>query len=211
MPPSGTGRAGCGERGREPPLFFAYWLASAWIGSKTPTAGWRAMSSDMRVRSTERRRSRRRKPSLVAFWGLLLGIMPLRAGGVTRGKGPLRRLGLGPLGYRLSESPSLARGADLRGAEGTARRLERHVREAIGARARGRGSSRGLVLHAVDLTDHEEQHEGHDQEVDEAIEEDAVLDDRRAGVDSFVERGVVGGREIEEQVGEVHALQEEAD
>lgn len=66
---------------------FPYWLASAWMGSKTPIAGWRAMSSDTTVTRTERSSKRRRKPSLTALRGLVFGgSVPLRMETADRSK-----------------------------------------------------------------------------------------------------------------------------
>ena len=74
-------------------------------------------------------------------------------------------------------------------------------------RGRGGGLGRLLATHLVDALDQQEDHKGHDQELDQGVDEGAVLD--RHLLDGFGRR--IFGHQDPLQLGEVHLAQQQAD
>lgn len=102
----------------------------------------------------------------------------------------------------------------LRGAVAAAGGLDRDLHLAEGAvldRRRGRRRRLLLPLQAVDRPDQKEDREGHDDEVDHRVDEDADVERGRTGLLGRSQVRIVAAGQGDEEIGEVDAAQQDAD
>ena len=92
----------------------------------------------------------------------------------------------------------------------TAPRPQRDAHGAVAALLRG-GGRRRLRKQAIDLLDDDEHGERDDQKVDHGVDEEPVVEGRRARGLGGRERGERLAAQIDEQVGEVDAAEQETD
>src|ERR1039458_251479 len=92
----------------------------------------------------------------------------------------------------------------LRRAIRTPRRLDRNRRTAEQTFLRSRRGQRRLTLHPISLLNHQKDDKRHDQKFHYRIQEQSILDGRRARFVRCIERCIMPAREIDEEILEVH-------
>jgi hypothetical protein len=84
------------------------------------------------------------------------------------------------------------------------------VRAFLGGGGGGSGGG-GRLVQAVDGLHHEENRQAHDDEVDDGVDEHAVIDGGRPGLLGRRQAGVGRAAQVDEQVAEVDLAQQQAD